>query len=171
MVSGWFEWLESTDPWKRVNVEVGVVDVSAETSTESAEVLSVWDLEGEWVATGATEFPGSTSGGSDTEVIVDITGSSEDFSDEFVIFELNDAGLGTMDFLAEVFRASNGLVVAIDVVDGLETNDVLWGVNNDKFLYLVRGTRVLGEEGFIVEEDGVRMALAVEIVFSAAPHI
>ena len=144
--------------------------MSAKTSTESAEVLAIWDLEGEWVTTRSTEIPGSASSGSDTEVIVDITSSSEDFSDEFVVLELDDAGLSTMDFLAEVLRASNSLVVAIDVVDGLETNNVVLGVDNDEFFDLVRGSRVLGEDGMIVEEEGVRMALAVEIVFSGAPH-
>jgi len=57
-------------------------------------------------------------------MVVDISVSSENFSDEFVVFELNDALLSTKHFFAEVLWALNGLVVAIDVVDGLETNNV-----------------------------------------------
>lgn len=56
LVSGRAERLESTNPWERVNVQVEVVDVATETSSKSAEVLSVRGLEAEWVATRATPF-------------------------------------------------------------------------------------------------------------------
>lgn len=56
-ICDWAERLEATNPWERVNVEVDVVDVSTETSTEAIEVLAVWGLEREWVTTLSTEFP------------------------------------------------------------------------------------------------------------------
>jgi len=57
LISGWGEWLEATNPWERLNVQVEVVDMSTETSSETIEVLSVRGLEAEWVTTRATEFP------------------------------------------------------------------------------------------------------------------
>lgn len=103
-------------------------------------------------------------------MVKDISVSSEDFNEEFTFFELDDISLGTVNFLAEVFWSRNGLVVAIDVVDGLETNHIVMSVNNNEFLDLVRGARELGEERTVVEFDGVRMVLSKEIVFRSAPH-
>jgi len=103
-------------------------------------------------------------------VVIDVTVSAVDFVDEFVVFELDNRGLGTSDFLAEVLWARDGLVVAIDVVDGLETNNVLVGVDNNEFLDSERGTRELGEEWLVVEVHGITVVLANEKVFRTAPH-
>jgi hypothetical protein len=104
-------------------------------------------------------------------MVIDITVSSEEFNDEFIVFEFDNGGLSTDNFLAEVLWSSNGLVVAVDIVNGLETNNVVGGMDNNELLNLVRGTWVLGEERAIIEKDGIRMTLSVEIVFRTAPHI
>eukprot|EP00331_Platyophrya_macrostoma_P023962 CAMPEP_0176445088 /NCGR_PEP_ID=MMETSP0127-20121128/23472_1 /TAXON_ID=938130 /ORGANISM="Platyophrya macrostoma, Strain WH" /LENGTH=58 /DNA_ID=CAMNT_0017830765 /DNA_START=114 /DNA_END=290 /DNA_ORIENTATION=- len=57
-------------------------------------------------------------------MVEDISVSSEDFSDEFIVFELDHAAGGRVDFLSGVAWTFNALLVAIDMVSGLETNDV-----------------------------------------------
>lgn len=56
-ISGFSVSLEATNPWEWVNIEVDVVEMSTETSSETREVLAVWGLKAEWVSARSTEFP------------------------------------------------------------------------------------------------------------------
>lgn len=123
-VSGYAVSLETANPWEWVSVEVEVVDVSTETSTETGEVLAVWGSDAEWVTTSSTELVRLAVASLETDVVVDVTVSSEDFSDEFTIFELDAGDGGTVVLFSEVFWSRNGFVVTVDVIDGLETNDI-----------------------------------------------
>lgn len=117
--------LVATGDWNRH--EVDEVEVTTQSTAEDGEVLAMRSLHAERVTSGASEIVCVASAGTESDVINDITVTTEDFNKVFVIVEADGLMLHgrVVSFFAEVLVAFEDMAVADASIDDLETNNVV----------------------------------------------
>jgi len=141
-------------------VEIDVMDVTTETTSEDTEMVSSWGLSFERIATWATEIELSALASGESEVVHDVTISSEDMNDVLISTEFNNFLFATSPLVAEVLLSFNDNVRAEDEVVSLPSEDELVVVEDGQFPELVGAWWVFAEDGSIVERNGVWVGLS-----------
>mmetsp|Transcript_57293 Transcript_57293/g.65638 ORF Transcript_57293/g.65638 Transcript_57293/m.65638 type:complete len:355 (-) Transcript_57293:376-1440(-) len=134
--------------------------MTTETASKETEMVSLWSMGFVWITTGATEIELSASVGGETEVIHDVTASSEDVNDVFIRAEFNDFLFAALPVAAEVLLALNNNVWSEDEVVSLPSVDELVVVEDGQFPDLVGAWWVVLEDCGITEMDSVTVGLA-----------
>ena len=127
-------------------MEVDVVDVTTETTSKETEVVSRWGLSFERIATAATEIELSALVGRESEVVHDVTVSSEDVGDVFIRAKFNDFLFAALPVAAEVLLSFNDDVWTENEVVSLPSVDEFVVVEDGQFPDLVAGWWVFGED-------------------------
>jgi len=141
-------------------MEVNVMDMTTKTTSKLTEVVSSWGFGFEWIATAATEIELSAFACGETEVVHDVTVSSEDVNDVFIRGEFNDFFFASLPLVTKVLLSFNDDVRAEDEVVSLPSEDELVIVVDGEFPDLVRAWWVFGEDGGIAERNGVTVGLS-----------
>ena len=141
-------------------MEVDVVDVTTETTSEFTEMVSSWGLGLEWVATAATKAELSASVGGEAEGVHDVTVSSEDVGDVFIRAEFNDFFLATLPVAAKVLASFNNDVWSEDEVVSFPSEDEFVVVVDGEFPDLVGAWWEFGKDLVIAERNGVTVSLS-----------
>ena len=156
-----FEFLWGLEDW--FNNQVEIVDVSSVSSLKDGEVSAERSMGLEWVTAWATEFEFSALVGGETDVVEDVTISSEEGGQEFIRTEFNAGFLDTWVKVGgtEVLVTLDNGVWSVDEVVGLETEDILV-IMEDSEVGDLMDTTIWLKLVFVAEEFGVTVSLSSE---------
>jgi hypothetical protein len=145
---------------KRNSVEIDVMDVTTETASKDTEMISSWGFSFIGVTTWSTEIELSALVGGESEVVHDVTISSEDMNDVFIRAEFNNFLFAASPLVTKVLFSFNDDVRAKDEVVSLPSEDELIVVEDGKLPDLVGAWWVFAEEGRVVVRNGVTVGLS-----------